>query len=103
MELIQLPHLAIGAPTQITVARVPQVEMRDLLEATRRVEARGHFVGERLIVNKAIDASRTDGLLVQAHSLDIAAFNPGDLGADERRAVFEIRRAMLRPYFELPV
>src|ERR1700733_6798908 len=44
MKLFELPHLSIGSPTQIAVARVPQIGMRKLFEATRRVEARGQFV-----------------------------------------------------------
>ena len=77
--------------------------MRDLLEATRRVEARGQFVGERLIVDKAVCVCRADGLFVQMLGVELAAFDARDLRADQRGAVFEILRAVLRPDFELSV
>ena len=77
--------------------------MRDLLEPTRRVEARGEFVGERLVVDKAVGAGRADGLFVEALGVELAAFEACDLGADQRGAVLEILRAILRPDLELPV
>ncbi len=45
MNLLELPYLAFGAPAEITVAGVPQIQVRDLLKAARRVESRSHFVG----------------------------------------------------------
>ena len=77
--------------------------MRDLLETARRVEARGELVGERLVVDKAVCARRADGLFVKALGVELAAFDACDLGADQRGAVLEILRAILRPDFELPV
>ena len=103
IHLVELPHLAVGSPTQVAVAGVSKVEMRDLIEATRRVEPRGELVSERLIVNKAVDAGRADGLLVQAFGIEFAAFQSGHLGADQRGAVLEIFRAILCPDFELSV
>ena len=75
--------------------------MRDFLEAARRVEARGELVGERLVVDKAVCAGRADGLFVEALGIELAAFDPGDLRADQRGAVLEILRAILRPDLEL--
>ena len=77
--------------------------MRDLLETTCRVEARGEFVGERLIVDKAVCVCRADGLFVKVLGVGCAAFYACDLRAHQRRAVFEILRAILCPYFELPM
>src|ERR1700751_3384127 len=77
--LVKLAHLAIGAPTQVAVPCVSQVELRDLLEASGRVEARREFVGERLIGEKAVGAGRADGLFVKAHRLNLAAFNAREL------------------------
>src|SRR5258707_2321633 len=101
MKLFELPHLAIGSPPQIAVAGVLQIHSRDLLEATRRVEARGQFIGERLIVNKAVCASRADGLFVEALGIKLPAFDPRYLGADQRGAIFEVLRAIVRPGLEL--
>src|SRR6267142_3913259 len=100
MELFELPHLAIGSPAQIAVAGVLQIQAGNLLEATRRIEARSQFIGERLIVNKAVCASRTDGLLVEALGIEFPAFDPRDLGADQRGAVLEIVRAIRCPDFK---
>jgi hypothetical protein len=90
MRLIQLPHFAVCAPAEVTVPGVSQVEVSDLLEALRCVEARSHFIRERLIVNKAVDTGRADGTLVQAHCVRIAALNARDLGTDQRGAALEI-------------
>ena len=57
--------------------------MRDLLEATRCIEARGQFVGEGLVVDKAVCASRKDGSFVKVHGIERAAIDPGDLRPDE--------------------
>src|SRR5262249_3471572 len=77
--------------------------MRDLLQATGRVEARSDFPSERLIVNKAVRLRRANRLLVQAHSVEVAALYARDLRAHQRDAILEILRAMLRPDFELPM
>jgi hypothetical protein len=98
-----LPHLPKGSPTEITISGIPQIQVRDLPESTRRVKARGQFVSERLIVNKAICTSRADRLLVETLSIELAAFDPGDLCADKCNAVLEIFRAVLHPNVELVV
>src|SRR5262249_55223413 len=54
VQLIELPHLAIGAPTGITVSCVPQIRMCDLLKTTCCVESRGELIGERFILDKAV-------------------------------------------------
>src|SRR5438132_621100 len=88
---------------EVAVPGVPQVHMRDLLEAACRVEARSEFVGERLIVDKAVCVRRADGLLVKTLGIELAALNASDLGTHQRAPVFEILRAILRPCFELSV
>ena len=103
IELIELPHLPVGAPTQIAVAGVPQIHLGNRLEAARRVEARGQFVGERLIVNKAVGAGRANRLFVEVLGIELAALEAGDLGADQGGAVLEIVRAIRRPELELLV
>jgi hypothetical protein len=103
MELFQLPHLAIGSPTQISVAGVLQIHTGNLLEAMRRVEPRSDFIGERLIVNNAVGAGRADGLFVEALGIELPAFEARDLGGDQRRTVREILGAVLRPHLELLV
>lgn len=77
--------------------------MRDLREPTRRVEARGKVVGDRLIVDKAVRVRRTDGLFVKTLSIELAALYARDLRARQCGAVFEIVGAILCPYCEQPV
>src|SRR5215475_1343368 len=103
MELIELPHLSVGAPPDVATPRVSQVDMRDLVEAARGVKAGGKLVGERFVVHKAICARCRDGALVQVHGIEWAAVQAGDLSADQRRAVREIVRAALRKDLELTV
>src|SRR5712664_1818806 len=103
MKLFELPHLAIGSPTQIAVAGVLKIHTGDLLEATRRIEAGSKFIGERLVVNKAVCAGRPDGLFVEALGIELPALDPRDLGADQCGAVLEILRAICRPDLELSV
>ncbi len=103
IHLIELPHLAIGSPPQIAVPGVSQVDMRYFIEAMGRVEARSKFVGERLVLDEAIDAGRSDAPLIEPHGVDIAAFQASDLGSDQRGAVFEVLWALLGPDLELPV
>ena len=79
------------------------MRMRDLLETACRVEARSQLVGERLIVDEVVRVRRANGLPEEAHGVKVAAFNPGDLRAQQRGAVLEILRATLRPFFELSV
>src|SRR6185436_8937114 len=74
---------------------------RARLKAARPVKTGGELVGERLIVNKAVGAGRADRLLVETLGVELAAFNPGDLGADQRGAVREVFRAVLGPLLEL--
>src|SRR5882724_11131376 len=103
MRLLELPYFALGTPSEIAAPGVPEIGMGGRLEATGRVEARGQFVGERLVVDKAVCLCRADGLFVQVHGIERAAFDPGDLRPDQCGAVLEILRAIRRPDLELSV
>ena len=98
-----MPDLTVGSPTEVAVPGVLQIRVRDLLETSCRVEAAGEFVGERLVVDKAILSRRADGLFVKVHGIERAAFDPGDLRPDQCGAVLEILRAIGRPDFKLSV
>ncbi len=56
VELIELPHLPVSSPPPIAVPGVPQIEMRDLLEPTCRVEARGQFISQAFVLNEGLIA-----------------------------------------------
>src|ERR1700758_5155955 len=100
---VELPYLAIGSPTQIAGAGVAQIEIGDVVDATRPVKRRSALMGDRFVVDEAVGAGRANGLVVEAHRISIAAAQAGDLRPDQRGAVLEVLRAMLRPDFELPL
>src|SRR4029453_14097536 len=52
MELLEVAHLCICAPAQVAVPCAFEVEMCDVFEATRCVEARSQLVGEGLVMDK---------------------------------------------------
>src|SRR6516165_2864449 len=103
MELIELPHLAIGSPSEIAPPCVSQVDMRDLVETTRRVKAGSQLVGERFVVDKAVSACRHDGALVQVHGLERPSLDSGNLSADQRCTILEVLRTSRRPGLKLSV
>src|SRR5262249_14067806 len=94
---IELPHFAVGSPPDIALSRLSQVQIRDLREPARRVEAGSQLISKRLVVDKAVCACRRDGALVQVHGLEWASLDTGNLGADERGTILEILRAIRRP------
>ena len=75
--------------------------MPDLLEPARCMETRGKLARECLVVDEAVRSRRGDCPFVEAHRLGIPALDACDLGADERGAVLEVRRAVLGPLLEL--
>src|SRR5246127_4696013 len=103
VHLVELPHFSIGSPEQIAAARVLEVGMGIGLEATGSVEARGHFVGERLVVDQAVVAGRSDGLVIETLSIELPPVKAGDLGADQRGATRKVFRAVFGPLLELAV
>ena len=103
VELVELPNLPVGSPAQVAVAGVAQIQLRDLLETALGVESGGNLVGERLVVNKAIGAGGADGQLIESLGIELALFDARDFGAHQGCAGLEIRRAVLRPDFELPM
>ncbi len=95
--MIELTHLTGGSPTEVAVPGVLQVRVRNLLETTCRIEARGEFVGERFVVDEAVCLRRANGLFVQTLGVELAAFDACDLCTYQRRAGLEILGAILRP------
>ena len=75
--------------------------MRDQPEAARCIEPGGQLVRECFVLDEALLARATDGLLVEASRLQLPTFQACDLGAHERGAVREVRRAVLGPCFDL--
>src|SRR5882724_3300012 len=94
VELFELPDLSFGAPTKVAMPRVLQIDVRDLLKTACRVEAGGEFVGESLVVHKAVSPCRANRLFVQVHGIERATFDPRDFRPDQCGAVLEILRAV---------
>src|SRR3984893_13315486 len=103
IELFKLANLPCGSPTEITMPGVSHVRMGDRFKTTRRVESRGQFGGERLIMGKVVGLGRADGLFVEAFGIEFAAFNACNLRTNQRCAVREILRTIFCPYFQLSV
>ncbi len=101
IHLVELPHLAVGSPTQIAVASVLQIHAGNLLETTRRVEAGGHLMGQALVLHKSILACRPDRLLVQPHGIKIPVFDASELGRYQRVLVAESRWIIFGPLAQL--
>src|ERR1700760_1651043 len=101
VHLVELPHFSIGSPAEIMVSGVLEVGMGIGLEATGSVEARGHFVGERLVANQAVVAGRSDGLVIETLSIELPPVKAGDLGADQRGATRNVFRAVVGPLLGL--
>src|ERR1700730_4748160 len=101
--LVELPHLAEGSPAKIAVACAPKVSLGKCLEAARGVKSRSRLMGNRFVLDEAVLTCRSNGLLIQMHSVEIAALAATDLGDDYRRVVPEILGTIRRPGRELLV
>src|SRR6267143_4421921 len=75
--------------------------MSDRLKAVRRVEPCGHLMGKRFVLDEAVLASRLNGLLVQLHRVEGAAFNAGDLSRHQRELVTKSWWKILCPLAQL--
>src|SRR5262245_38101642 len=96
MELVELPHLSVGTPSQVGVSCVLQVEMRKLLETTSGVKAGRQLIGEPFNVHESVGARRADRLFVEALRIELPIFDPGNLGSDQRCMILEILRTIRR-------
>src|SRR6202022_5143199 len=65
------------------------------------VEAGRKLVGDALVLDETVLPRRMDRLLVEAHRVEIAAFESRDLGAHQRRPRLERLRAVFCPSLEL--
>ena len=98
---IELLHLAVGAPAEITVPGVSEISIGNRREAARRVKSRCEFVGDSLIVDKAVRVRGMDGLFVEVFRVERPAFDSRDLRGNQCGSVFKICGAMLGPYLDL--
>src|ERR1700722_298954 len=66
-------------------------------EIDGQVKAAGEFAGDGFIVKETAFACRANGVLVQAHSVNIASLDAGDLGGNKRMSIAIVLRRMLCP------
>src|SRR5262245_6349680 len=97
----ELPDFSVGAPLPVAIPGVPHVGPGDPVEPATRVETRGDFEGERLVVHEAVVARRTNGLLVEKHRVAIASLDACDLRRHQEGAVCEVLGAVPGPSLEL--
>src|SRR6266850_5145618 len=98
---IELPHLAVGAPAEITVPGIPEIGVGDSLDTARGVEPRRQLMGQALVLHEAVLASRSNGLLVQTHCIGVSPFEAGDLGRYQGVLIGESRRVVYGPLAQL--
>ena len=97
MKLFELPHLAERAPAQVTAPRLPQIRPGERIEAARRVEPRGHLMGQALVLHEAVLARRADGRFVETLGVQFALFQTREFGANQCRPVCECCRTVVCP------
>jgi hypothetical protein len=101
VALVELLHLAVRAPLEVATPGVPQIDLRDFLDAPAGVEPGGDFTRQRLVLNKAVVVGGSYRLLVQTHCISVPPFEAGDLGGHERAFVGEGRRIVFGPFAQL--
>src|SRR3977135_4040184 len=72
MELVELQDFASCAPSEIAVAGISQVRIRDGPEPTCTVEASRNFVRERFVLDEVVLTGRPDSLFVQALRIEFS-------------------------------
>ena len=82
MQLFELSHLADRAPAKIAAPRLPQIRVRDRIEAARRVEPRGHLMGQALVLDEAVLMRRPDRLFIESLGIELPPFQARNLGGD---------------------
>src|SRR5215472_904477 len=97
MGLVELPHLSVGSPSEIATPRVLQIKMGDRREAARGVKARSQLIGERLVVDKAVYACRSDGLFIELLGIERTYLDTSNLGTNQRRSILKVLRTIRRP------
>src|SRR5580698_6344182 len=99
---VKLIHLSLRAPLLVAGSGVSEISIGDSGQTARSVKIRREFAGDSLIMDKTVCACGSDGLFIEVFGFKRSAFNARELRMDQRSTVFEIRRAMIGPHFELP-
>src|SRR4029077_1958699 len=94
---VEGPDLAQGPPAFVAVARLPQVGLGAGVEASTGVERAGKLARKRLVGHEPVVARQPDRVFVQTLRIEITAFEPRDLSADQRLPVGEVLWTVLGP------
>lgn len=100
---LELRDLAVGSPSEVAVARLAQLRIRDPLDAFLTVEASGEFVREGLELHEAMRTRELRRTIVAAGSIDRGPTQTSKLGFDERLAGRERRWILGGPFDDLGV
>src|ERR1700733_3002641 len=97
MALVELSNLRPGAPTDIAVARLVQIRIRDPRQAAKPIVSSCQFVRERLVLEEAALRRGADCLLVQGHGFNVSAFEASPFRRSQRVLMRKSRWTALRP------
>src|SRR5580658_4766151 len=101
IAFVELPYLAMGAPTVVAVPRGTEIGVTGCFQIARQVESSRKLVGYGLVVNQARGACRTDRTFVQPLCVEFPPLDPRHLRPGEGRPVGKILRAMESPGVQL--
>src|SRR5215831_12638391 len=101
IHLVELPHLAVGTPSQIAAASFLQIHPSNPIETARSVKPRCEFIGDTFVLNKPVLACEMDCLLVQKFRLELVPLDASDLRLYQRGMTPEIFLALRRQHAEL--
>src|SRR6202171_4087522 len=98
---IHLTDLAVGTPLRKAAACGFQMGAASGCRAVGKIKSRSKLVGEPLILDEAILASRLNGLFVQTHGIGVSSFKARDLGRHQCVLVAEGRWIVVGPLAQL--
>src|ERR1700722_19768946 len=101
MELLELPHFALGTPMEVAVPSVPNISLCDRLETKFSVVPRRKLVCDSLVLNETLCTRLANCLLIEPHGVRFSNFEACDLRIDECCGAPEVLRANLGPLTEL--
>ena len=101
VQSLELPYLTERPPAQIALPRIAQIRLRDPFHAACGVESRGRLMGDSFVLNEAVLACRSDGLLIQTHGFGAPTLDARELCRRQSVLVGEGRRIGFGPFAQL--
>src|SRR5262249_10082998 len=98
IRLLQLPHLAFGAPAPIAVTRVAPIGVGRRVEAAGGIEPRRQLVGQALALDEVTFAREPDRVFVEVFCLQRSSVDTTGFRGCQRVFVAEGGRPVFRPF-----